>query len=158
MVVLLFVLVSSFQNETPIEPVQEAVSEEGEEFIGAARDLCVNHGAGISMHIHPLLEIYIEDEQVFVPPNIGIDAQCMRALHTHEGTGKIHVEYPEPYEFTLGDFFAVWRQPFNKDQIFDYVPGDTHQIRMTVDGVENTDYEDLVLEDLQQIVIYYEEI
>ena len=153
-VIILFVVLAPKEDSDPSTSTDPSTSEEPE-FIGAARDTCVNHG-GVSMHIHPNLSIFINDEQVVVPEMIGIDDLCMRALHTHETTGKIHIEYPEKHTFTLGDFFANWKQAYNKDRIFDYTVDDTHVIRMTVDGEESDEYEDLILEDLQDIVIYYE--
>lgn len=137
--------------------INDGEGDEDIEYIGAARDLCVNHGESITMHIHPTLKIFIDSEEVIVPEGIGIDDLCMRAIHTHGTVGEIHVEYPEIHTFSLGDFFANWKQAFNEDRIFDYETGDDNQIRMTVNGEENEDYEDLILADGQEIIIYYEE-
>lgn len=123
-----------------------------------ARNQCVEHSVGLSMHIHPELEIYFGDQKQTIPANIGIEPTCMKAIHTHEDTGKIHIEYPENHDFTLSDFFANWDQPFSKDKIMDKQIDPTHQILMTVDGVPNDQYEKLVLKDGQKIVIRYEEI
>ncbi|MHB8531330.1 MAG: hypothetical protein ACYDC2_01285, partial [Solirubrobacteraceae bacterium] len=30
------------------------------------------------------------------------------SMHTHDGTGIIHMEAAHPFAYTLGDFFAVW--------------------------------------------------
>ena len=108
-------------------------------------------------HIHPNLKVVVSGEVIDVPQNIGIDftRNCMSALHTHESNGKIHVESPVKKDFTLGDFFYNWNEIFNKDQIFDYQVDAEHGIKMTVDGVESKEFENLVFQDKQQIVIEY---
>ncbi len=120
-------------------------------------DQCVEHSVGLSMHIHPELEIYINNEKVKIPANIGIDPTCMKAIHTHDDTGKIHLEYPEAYDFKLGDFFTVWGKPFSKNQILDKTADSTHTVTMTVDGQPNSEFENLIMKDEQKIVIRYDE-
>ncbi len=108
-------------------------------------------------HIHPNLEIIINGQKQEIPANIGINATCMNSLHTHDSSGKIHVESPEKRDFTLADFFAVWNKTYAKDQIFDYKVDENHIMRETVNGNEVQDYENTVLRDGDQIIIYYEE-
>ena len=122
-----------------------------------AYNQCVEHSAGLSMHIHPELEIYVNNEHVTIPANIGIDPTCMKAIHTHDDTGKIHLEYPEQYDFKLGDFFTVWGKSFNKNQLLDKTVDDTHTLTMTVDGQPSTEFENLIMKDGQKIVIRYDE-
>src|SRR3989338_7614264 len=107
-------------------------------------------------HIHPNLEIMINGQKYEIPTNIGINSTCMNALHTHDNSGKIHVESPEKRDFTLSDFFAVWDKIYTKDQIFDYKIDQNHTMRQTVNGKETYDYENTILYDQDQIVIYYE--
>lgn len=117
---------------------------------------CVEHSVSLSMHIHPELSIIIDGQPQPIPANIGIDPTCMKAVHTHDETGKIHLEYPDQIDFKLADFFTVWGQPFSKDQILDKKADDTHTIIMTVDGQPSTDFENLILKDAQKIEIRYE--
>jgi hypothetical protein len=109
-------------------------------------------------HIHPNLTITINGQKQEVPGNIGIQSNCLHPLHTHDNTGKVHVESPEARDYTLGDFFAVWGKSFSKDQIFDSKADAMHRIRMTVNGQENAEYEKLVLKDLDDIQVYYETV
>jgi hypothetical protein len=109
-------------------------------------------------HIHPILEIRINGEKIVVPANIGVRPTCMTALHTHTPDGVVHVESPEERDFTLSDFFAVWEQPFTKDQILDHVADANHRIRITVDGGEVDTFENTILRDGEYIVISYESI
>lgn len=107
-------------------------------------------------HIHPKLAITIDGIPQPLAPNIGIKPSCMNSLHTHEGTGRIHVESPEKRDFTLGDFFAVWDKPFSSTQLFDRVVDDTHVIRVTVNGDPVETYENTILADGDDIEISYE--
>jgi len=108
-------------------------------------------------HIHPYLQIFINGQKQEIPTNIGIKTNCMNSLHTHDNSGKIHVESPEKRDFTLADFFAVWNKTYSRNQILDYKVDDTHIMRQTVNGKETQDYENTVLKDEDEIIIYYEE-
>jgi hypothetical protein len=61
-------------------------------------------------HIHAMLHIYVNGLLVPLPADIGIDRakHLETSLHTHDGTGIIHMEAPHRFRFTLGDFFKVW--------------------------------------------------
>lgn len=109
-------------------------------------------------HIHSILEIRANGEAMEVPTDIGVEETCMTVLHTHTPDGVIHVESPEKRDFTLADFFAVWKQPFSKDELLGYRVDATHRIRVTVDGYEVDTYENTVLRDGERIVISYETI
>jgi hypothetical protein len=126
----------------------------------------------VVMHVHPELSITINGEKQVIPANIGIEgvngevdhtqaqtqSSCLHFLHTHDATGKLHVESPIPMDYKLSDFFAVWGKEFSKDQILDSKIDATHRIRMVVNGQESTEYGDLLLKDLEKIEIVYEEI
>ena len=109
-------------------------------------------------HIHPNISIIADGKTVPIPPNIGVRAGCMNPLHTHDADGTIHVEAPEKRDFTLADFFAVWSEPFSEEQVLSYITDETHRIRVTANGKEVDDFENLVMKDRQEIVIFYEEI
>ncbi len=106
-------------------------------------------------HIHPHLDIIINGQPQLIPANIGITPACLSALHTHDTSGTIHVESPEQRDFTLGDFFAVWHQPFNQNQILEYKTDQTHVIQETVNGRTVQSFEQTILHDGDQIVIAY---
>lgn len=61
-------------------------------------------------HIHAMLHIYVNGLLVPLPADIGIirSKKFETSLHTHDGTGIIHMEAPHRFPFTLGDFFEVW--------------------------------------------------
>jgi hypothetical protein len=70
-------------------------------------------------HVHTHLAIFIDGVQVAVPGNIGIHEQepsrCFYGIHTHDKSGKLHVEFEAPGTYTLGQFFAIWGQPLTAD-------------------------------------------
>lgn len=61
-------------------------------------------------HIHAALHIYNDGLLVPVPADIGLEEakHIETSLHTHDATGIIHMETTHRFDFTLGDFFAVW--------------------------------------------------
>jgi hypothetical protein len=67
-------------------------------------------GGKEEFHIHALLHIYVNGLLTRLPADIGLDpAKGVEAsMHTHDGTGIIHMEAPHPFNYTLGDFFSVW--------------------------------------------------
>jgi hypothetical protein len=44
-------------------------------------------------------------------------SQCYYWLHVHAQDGIIHVEAPTQTTYTLGQFFAIWRQPLTTTQV-----------------------------------------
>lgn len=117
---------------------------------------CVTHGQ-LGMHIHPQLSILVNGGHLAIPANIGITADCMRPVHTHDASSQLHVEWTSKRDFTLGDFFRVWGKTFNRNQIFDYKANDTHAVTLTVNGVPSQEFEKLVLRDNDRIVIEYKQ-
>jgi hypothetical protein len=76
-------------------------------------------------HVHIHLSIFLDGEALAVPSNIGIHrsvtngvaSNCYYTLHTHDHSGKIHVEAAAPGTFTLGQLFDIWGQPLEGDNI-----------------------------------------
>lgn len=80
---------------------------------------CLKDGhVNLADHIHPELKIYIDGEQQKIPANVGIDQECMSEVHTHDGTGKIHVESFIPgrvSQMGLINLFDVWGTEVEKE-------------------------------------------
>lgn len=108
-------------------------------------------------HFHPEVQIYANGKKVPVPANIGIDPSqppaLMAGLHTHDESGTIHNEAGSGA--TLSDFFAVWGVPFSADRLGPFDASGSKTVRMWVDGQPSGEYEELQLQDGQQIVIAY---
>lgn len=84
----------------------------------------------VVLHIHSHLSIYDKGVQIQVPqytgmvPAVGGRAlKCLYWLHTHDGSGIIHVETPDPTapsasgDYLLGMYFDIWGQPLSRNQV-----------------------------------------
>ena len=92
---------------------------------------------------------------------IGIqDSECpegMRGIHTHDDTGKLHIETPNQIDAPIGAFFNIWGETFNSGQILDNTANSEYDIEMRVNGVINEEYENYVMLDGDNIEIYYKQ-
>jgi hypothetical protein len=118
------------------------------------------HEGGIS-HIHSSLSIFIDDSEVTLSKNIGIqDSECpegMRGIHTHDESGTLHIETPNQIDAPIGAFFNIWGETFNSEQILDNTANSEYDIEMRVNGVINEEYENYVMLDGDNIEIYYKQ-
>jgi hypothetical protein len=138
------------EEDTPVEPLNSSADE-----MHPLGEICLGDHGNISMHFHPYLTILIDGDEYSISENTGIDTttcpEAMHMTHTHTPDGKIHVEGPTE-EVPLEVFFDVWGMHFDETGIFDNRDG---SIVMTVNGEVNSDYQNLLLEDGQNIVISY---
>lgn len=121
-------------------------------------DVNLKEHKNIALHIHPLLSIEILGQTFTVPANIGISAKGMRVIHTHDATGKLHIESPYHHQFYLDDFFAIWGKNLNSSCIFDYCGDKEHKLTFYVNGVQNEQKDGMPLKDGDEIKIVYEKI
>ena len=92
-------------------PIADPIGGFGEN-VGAVS--CDFGGHDAAYHIHSQLTIKLPDGTTAeVPPNIGINDDCMYWLHTHEPDGQLHVEAPDETLATLADFLEIWRRSTN---------------------------------------------
>jgi hypothetical protein len=92
-------------------PIANPVDGFGET-VGAVS--CDFGGHDAAYHIHSQLTIKLPDGTTAeVPPNIGVNQECMYWLHTHEPDGQLHVEAPDATIATLADFLEIWRRSTN---------------------------------------------
>lgn len=115
---------------------------------------------GTTVHYHPLLVINVNGVQTHLPRDttqpgdIGYIAQqgytnpryfCPAGdyhwLHTHDGSGIIHVELPQLVSTapTLGDFFTIWGEPVGPTGIWIY-PGQVKATMYDSDTHASTDF------------------
>ena len=114
----------------------------------AVLEKCVTHEEG-GIHFHVSLVTVHNRQPQMLPAGIGITHDCMKPLHTHSEDFIIHVEYEEPYEFVMGDFFDVWgeKNPYINSEV----------VSISMNGKRyNGNYRELILEDGQNIVIEFE--
>ena len=88
-------------------------------------------------HVHTHLSIFLNGEALAVPSHIGIVApngqQCIYAIHTHDKSGKIHVEAAASGTFTLGMFFQLWGQSLTDTNVAE-LTGNPIAVYSTDDG------------------------
>lgn len=131
----------------------------------------------IGDHIHPTLQIVLDGMEVSIPADIGLTETRHFSPHTHDMTGTLHIgEGPvsgidpldaPPRLTTLEDFFDVWRTTnvgtsrhspdafFSEDRILDRFADAGHDVRMTVNGQPNSEFEKYSPHDQDEIVISY---
>lgn len=127
-----------------------------------------NDNQQMVMHIHPRLEIIIDNHKVTIPASVGITSAIwkdhsidrygmtgMAPLHTHDSSGVIHVESAVLGNYTLGQFFAVWGVQFNESCIMDKCSTGGGSLVVLVNGVRNYEFRNLVLRDGEQITIQF---
>lgn len=68
-------------------------------------------------HVHSHLSIFLDGVQLAIPSFVGITSSCFYSLHTHDASGKIHIENDRPTTYTLGQVFSVWKQPLSEDNV-----------------------------------------
>lgn len=104
------------------------------------------------LHWHSTLAIYVRGEKQDIPPNIGIGA-THRPMHTHTedaGQGIIHMEFPamvRKSDLRLDEFFVAWSKDMRSFGA---------NMKMTVNGTENTEYENYMMGDGDKIELRYE--
>ena len=112
---------------------------------------------GTAEHYHPRLRIIIDDKDVPIPANIGVDPTtgAMSAVHTHETDGTIHIEADTVGEtFTLGQLFTQWGVTLTPTQIGGVKATDGQQMIVTSNGMPVAgDPKGLRLEPDQMIVL-----
>lgn len=105
---------SSSAQGTPVDGIQCGATEQ------------------VAYHIHAHLQVYVDGQPRELPPGIGMvgavpqqtaggifygATQCYYWLHVHAGDGVLHIESPSANLYTLGNFFAEWRQPLSPTQV-----------------------------------------
>jgi hypothetical protein len=91
-----------------------------------------NANEQVAYHVHTHLAVYVNGVLRPLSPGIGIvepvaqqtvngafysASNCYYWLHVHAQDGVIHVESPNQRDYTLGQFFAIWKQPLTANQI-----------------------------------------
>lgn len=103
------------------------------------------------LHWHPELTIYVKGEKQEIPANIGIGA-VHKPIHTHNDNDKgiLHLEFQglvRKQDIALGIFFKNWEKDMRSFGI---------NMKMTVNGKENTEYENYVMKDKDKIELFFD--
>ena len=99
---------------------------------------CLDH-SGLARHDHVTLQIFIDGSPYTIESAIGIQTDIcngnenyMHTIHTHDDTGRLHVELNEAGNISLGVFFDIWGYHFDSTGIFDHRANETHEMAMYV--------------------------
>lgn len=111
------------------DPLAAAAAASGATIDGVS---CIP-GEQVVYHIHAHLTIFVNGSLRPIPGGIGMVApsaqqsssgapffsatNCYYWMHVHAQDGVIHVESPASTTYTLGQFFAIWRQPLNRTHV-----------------------------------------
>lgn len=114
------------------------------------------------IHWHPRLTITVKEEEVSIPTDIGVGSayanrpsygdggMAMTAIHTHDDVPIIHLEFSglvRKEDITLARFFEVWGRDMRSFG---------EKMRMTVNGTENTELGNYLMQDGDRIELRYE--
>src|SRR5450631_4284486 len=114
-------------------------------------------GGQEKFHIHAMLRIYVNGLLRPLPADIGIDQAkgLESSIHTHDGTGIIHMEAPHPFNYTLGDFFSVWGVKLGPDEVGALKGLGGDHLHFYVNGRPLNNPAAYVMQDKDSIVIGY---
>ena len=111
-------------------------------------------------HVHAHLSIIQNNEALAVPTYVGAaksgTTHCFYPIHTHDQSGKIHVESTAPGTFTLGNLFQIWKQELSNTNVAG-ISGLPIEVFVTdgttVTKVEEADWKNIELKDHREITI-----
>jgi hypothetical protein len=114
-------------------------------------------GGQEKFHIHALLRIYVNGLLRPLPADIGLDPAkgIESSMHTHDGSGIIHMEAPAPYNYTLGDFFSVWGVKLGPAQVGGLTGYGGNRLHFYLNGKPLSNPAALVLHKDDSVVIGY---
>jgi len=112
---------------------------------------------GSGLHSHQHLNIFVHGQPVPVPGAIGINIpeRFISPVHTHDGSGEIHIESPSVVIYRLGQFFDVWGVRLTDQCIGGYCEDSENSLRAFVNGKAAGHPKDVELRDKDEIVIAF---
>lgn len=125
---------------------------------GASEDQIITR---TGLHWHPKLGIMINGQKQELADGIGLGAVHQK-MHTHTEDFKEGVMHMEMQglvtkdDTKLGKFFQIWGKDFNSRKILDKEATVEGQIKMTVNGSENNEFENYMMKEGDNIEIKYE--
>ncbi|MEX2187537.1 MAG: peptidylprolyl isomerase [Pirellulales bacterium] len=122
------------------------------------------------------LNLFVNGVRTVIPQDVGTATGLVAPVHTHDVSGELHFDpteatsqLPGGRAANLGDFFQVWRTnagnagnnanaTFTSTNLLGNQTDANHVIRMFVNGVANTQFENYVLRDNDEITILYDTV
>ncbi len=71
---------------------------------------CINERV-IKYKIAANLEVFIDNQKIEIPANVGFTELCQKSLYTISNDGVIHAEWEKEYAFEIGHFLWIWDFP-----------------------------------------------
>lgn len=145
---LLIILISSkLYKDSLVSPVYSGLSTVG----------CIDSSKKILQNYTFNLKITIDRKNYPPDRNIGHDyGNCLREIYTADASGKVIVKSNTQIAYVLKDFFNTWKKTFNKNQIFGRIADSGHKIKVTLNGVPVSTYEDTPLFPDSTITVSYQ--
>lgn len=110
-------------------------------------------------HIHTHIDIFVNGKRIYIPHQIGIiPGKCIYWMHTHDESGVIHIESPIKRDFTVGQFFDLWKMKLSNSKVFDNIFNgkDVPSVYINGSKVPSTiNYRDVKLSPHQEIALVY---
>lgn len=96
--------------------------------------LVVSSSEGTQVHFHAHLDVFVEGKLQPVPAGIGVGANRLSELHTHDATGELHIEAPAKRDYQLGALFTEWNVRLDSAHLGGLTVGDGEALQAYVDG------------------------
>ena len=129
----------------PSPSVGPTISESGDSIL----ERTLTSHDSLRQHFHPEIKITVDGEPVKIPANVGVSRGSFRYMHTHDDSGKIHIESPSNHVFSLADFFTVWGKEFSNE----CVDNNCGNVVVRVNGNVIDSATDYILQDGDNILI-----
>jgi hypothetical protein len=78
---------------------------------------------GLLFHVHTHVSVALNGGLLTIPARLGFVPAtptfggCIYQIHTHDGSGRLHIVAPAPVNFNLGTFFKIWGQPLTTTNV-----------------------------------------
>ena len=115
--------------------------------------VCIESHTDLVTHIHINFQISYKGETIIPTANEGIqDGLCngMRAIHTHDDSGKLHIETPVEINATVKDIFEILDIWYNNSE--------NEEVTLNVNGWMYESYLDYELKDSDEIELVVKSI
>ncbi|RIK82658.1 MAG: hypothetical protein DCC68_05930 [Planctomycetota bacterium] len=142
----------------------------------ALRDRLLHEALEDRILLDARLNLFVNGVRQVIPKDVGIATGLVAPVHTHDVSGELHFnpseatqQLPGGRAAKLSDFFEVWRTNagnagnnpsaiFSSTNLLGNQTDATHVIRMFVNGEANTEYENYVLRNNDEITILYDTV
>jgi cyclophilin family peptidyl-prolyl cis-trans isomerase len=140
------------------------------------RDRLIHEALEDRVLLDARLNLFVNGVREVIPKDVGIAPGVVAPVHSHNVSGEIHfnpsestTQLPGGRPANLGDFFQIWRTNagnagnnpnaiFTSTNLLGHQTDANHVIRMFVNGVPNTQYENYVMRDNDEITIMYDTV